>query len=128
MVEERFTAVLKVHVRVREFRDRVAREEPLDELYPLLLEVHAAMPAHFAEEDRPGGFFEAIVELGIVGAFSVKHLRRDHAELLAEAADVVTGWKRRSDTENRRRLNHFARELGNHEAVESHYADVIEAE
>ena len=123
----RFVAILRVHERVRSFVARCQAQEPLEELQPLLIEVVGAMPGHFAEEEAPGGFFEDLLQLGIVSERAIEHLRLDHIELKAQADDLVTRWNRRTAQENRRALTRFADALGAHERVETHYADGVEA-
>ncbi|NOY28340.1 MAG: hypothetical protein GXP62_20975 [Oligoflexia bacterium] len=127
MAEQRFVAVLKVHKTVRHFIARCQAQEPLEEIHPLLVDVVDAMPGHFDEEENPGGFFDAIVDLGIVAAYAVKHLKLDHGDLRVQARDLLAHWATRSAAENRRHLDHFAEDLGNHELVESYYADEIES-
>jgi len=90
-----------------------------EDLRALVEMLRYALPSHFAYEERPSGFLDALSDAGAHAA--VERLRSDHQEFRATVAQLGEALDR-GEPGIPTRLASLARKLREHERIESVYA------
>lgn len=88
-VKEVSAEIAGEHHRVLALVKRVREAQELDALVPLLDELHDLLMNHFAHEQYPGGFYDAIGAKGPDHAETVSDLIEDHNEMLSRLRNLV---------------------------------------
>ncbi len=87
-------------------------------LRALLHDLAEYLPVHFAQEEKPGGFFDSVLHTAPRYERAVETLRREHAEMLHEAHSFLAELAeepRRASKEHIERAKAFAKALEDHE-------------
>lgn len=116
------------HRRVMKQMERLRANASADELLPLLDELRTLLIVHFAREQLPDGFYDALGELAEARSDELKSLIAEHAAILSHLNETLSVAKESgadaSDLLNR--VSKLLDQLDSHEHKEHHFAvDVL---
>lgn len=118
------------HRRVMKQMERLRAGVSVDELLPLLDELRTLLIVHFAREQLPDGFYDALGELAEARSSELKSLIADHAAILSHLNETLAKAKE-SGAEASDLLNRVSKlldQLDDHERKEHQFAvDVLGA-
>ena len=121
----------KEHRRVMKLMDRLRAEASVSNLLPLLDQLRTLLIVHFAREQLPDGFYEALGELAESRRDELQMLIDEHATILSNLNEMLEQAKE-SDAGNQSellaRLSTLLQQLDGHEQKEHQFAvDVLGA-
>lgn len=119
------------HRRVMKLMDRLRSEASVTDLLPLLDELRTLLIVHFAREQLPDGFYEALGELAEPRRDELQTLIDEHATILSNLNEMLEQ-ARKSDAGDQsdllNRVSKLLQQLDGHEQKEHQFAvDVIGA-
>ena len=122
----------KEHRRVMKLMDRLRAKASVTDLLPLLDELRTLLIVHFAREQLPDGFYEALGELAESRRDELQTLIDEHATILSNLNEMLEQ-ARKSDAGDRsdllNRVSKLLQQLDGHEQKEHQFAvGVIGAE
>ncbi len=122
----------KEHRRIMKLMDRLRAEVSVTDLLPLLDQLRTLLIIHFAREQLPDGFYEALGELAESRRGELQDLIDEHATILSDLNEMMDQAKQ-SDAGNQsellNRVSTLLQQLDGHEQKEHQFAvDVIGAE
>ncbi len=83
-LESIYTDLEKEHRRVMKLMDRLRAQATVSDLLPLLDELRTLLIIHFAREQLPDGFYEALGELAESRRGDLQDLIDEHASILSD--------------------------------------------
>ncbi len=121
----------KEHRRVMKLMDRLRAEASVSNLLPLLDQLRTLLIVHFAREQLPDGFYEALGELAESRRDELQMLIDEHATILSNLNEMLEQAKE-SDAGNQSellaRLSTLLQQLDGHEQKEHQFAvDILGA-
>ncbi len=121
----------KEHRRVMKLMDRLRAEASVSNLLPLLDQLRTLLIVHFAREQLPDGFYEALGELAESRRDELQMLIDEHATILSNLNEMLEQAKA-SDAGNQSellaRLSTLLQQLDGHEQKEHQFAvDILGA-
>ena len=121
----------KEHRRVMKLMDRLRAEASVSNLLPLLDQLRTLLIVHFAREQLPDGFYEALGELAESRRDELQMLIDEHATILSNLNEMLEQAKE-SDAGNQSellaRLSTLLQQLDGHEQKEHVFAvDILGA-
>ncbi len=121
----------KEHRRVVKLMDRLRAEASVSNLLPLLDQLRTLLIVHFAREQLPDGFYEALGELAESRRDELQMLIDEHATILSNLNEMLEQAKE-SDAGNQpellNRVSTLLQQLDGHEQKEHQFAvDVLGA-
>ena len=121
----------KEHRRVVKLMDRLRAEASVSNLLPLLDQLRTLLIVHFAREQLPDGFYEALGELAESRRDELQMLIDEHATILSNLNEMLEQAKE-SDAGNQSelldRVSTLLQQLDGHEQKEHQFAvDVLGA-
>jgi hemerythrin len=121
----------KEHRRVMKLMDRLRAEASVSNLLPLLDQLRTLLIVHFAREQLPDGFYEALGELAESRRDELQMLIDEHATILSNLNEMLEQAKE-SDAGNQSelldRVSTLLQQLDGHEQKEHQFAvDVLGA-
>ena len=121
----------KEHRRVMKLMDRLRAEASVSNLLPLLDQLRTLLIVHFAREQLPDGFYEALGELAEPRRDELQMLIDEHATILSNLNEMLEQAKE-SDAGNQSellaRLSTLLQQLDGHEQKEHQFAvDILGA-
>ncbi len=121
----------KEHRRVMKLMDRLRAEASVSNLLPLLDQLRTLLIVHFAREQLPDGFYEALGELVESRRDELQMLIDEHATILSNLNEMLEQAKE-SDAGNQSellaRLSTLLQQLDGHEQKEHQFAvDILGA-
>jgi hemerythrin len=124
-----YTDLEKEHQRVMKLMDRLRAKASVTDLLPLLDELRTLLIVHFAREQRPDGFYEALGELAESRRGELQALIDEHATILSNLDEMLEQAKQAdagSQSELLNRVTKLLQQLSDHEQKEHQFAvDVI---
>lgn len=121
----------KEHRRVMKLMDRLRTEASVTDLLPLLDELRTLLIIHFAREQLPDGFYEALGELAEPRRDELQMLIDEHATILSNLNEMLEQAKQSgagNQSELLDRVSTLLQQLDGHEKKEHQFAvDVIGA-
>ena len=130
-LESIYTDLEKEHRRVMKLMDRLRAQATVTDLLPLLDELRTLLIIHFAREQLPDGFYEALGELAESRRGELQMLIDEHATILS-ALNGMLEQARQSGTGDQsellNRVSALLQQLDGHEQKEHQFAvDVLGA-
>ena len=115
----------KEHRRIMKLMDRLRAEASVSNLLPLLDQLRTLLIVHFAREQLPDGFYEALGELAESRRDELQMLIDEHATILSNLNEMLEQAKQ-SDAGNQSelldRLSTLLQQLDGHERKEHQFA------
>jgi hemerythrin len=121
----------KEHRRIMKLMDRLRAEASVSNLLPLLDQLRTLLIVHFAREQLPDGFYEALGELAESRRDELQMLIDEHATILSNLNEMLEQAKE-SDAGNQSellaRVSTLLQQLDGHEQKEHQFAvDILGA-
>ncbi len=121
----------KEHRRIMKLMDRLRAEVSVTDLLPLLDQLRTLLIIHFAREQLPDGFYEALGELAASGLGELQDLIDEHATILSDLNEMLDQAKQLdagNQSELLNRVSTLLQQLDGHEQKEHQFAvDVLGA-
>ena len=131
-LESIYTDLEKEHRRVMKLMDRLRAKASVTDLLPLLDELRTLLIVHFAREQLPDGFYDALGELVESRRDELQTLIDEHAAILSSLDEMLEQAKKSSAGDQPDlldRVSKLLQQLDGHEQKEHQFAvDVIGAE
>lgn len=118
----------KEHQRVMKQIDRLRANVAVSDLLPLLEQLRTLLIVHFAREQLPDGFYEALGELAEARSAELKTLIAEHAAILSHLNETLSVAKESGGDEADllNRVSKLLEQLDDHERKEHQFAvDVL---
>jgi hemerythrin len=121
----------KEHRRVMKLMDRLRAEASVSNLLPLLDQLRTLLIVHFAREQLPDGFYEALGELAESTRGELQMLIDEHATILSNLNEMLAQAKQSDvgkQSELLDRVSTLLQQLDDHEQKEHQFAvDILGA-
>jgi Hemerythrin HHE cation binding domain len=131
-LESIYTDLEKEHRRVMKLMGRLRAKASVTDLLPLLVELRTLLIVHFAREQLPDGFYDALGELAESRRDELQTLIDEHATILSNLNDMLEQAKKMSagdQSDLLDRVSKLLQQLDGHEQKEHRFAvDAIGAE
>ncbi|TDJ16036.1 MAG: hypothetical protein E2O65_11130 [Gammaproteobacteria bacterium] len=128
-LESIYTDLEKEHRRVMKLMDRLRDKISVTDVLPLLNQLRTLLIVHFAREQLPDGFYEALGELAESRRDELQTLIDEHATILSNLNEILEQAKQSgagNQSELLDRLSALLQQLDGHEKKEHQFAvDVI---
>ena len=115
----------KEHRRVMKLMDRLRDKASVTDVLPLLDQLRTLLIVHFAREQLPDGFYEALGELAESRRDELQMLIDEHATILSNLNEMLEQAKQpdvRKQSELLDRLSTLLQQLDGHEQKEHQFA------
>jgi len=130
-LESIYTDLEKEHRRVMKLMDRLRDKISVTDVLPLLNQLRTLLIVHFAREQLPDGFYEALGELAESRRDELQMLIDEHATILSNLNEMLEQAKQSAagnQSELLNRVSTLLQQLDGHEKKEHQFAvDVIGA-
>ncbi len=130
-LESIYTDLEKEHRRVMKLMDRLRDKISVTDVLPLLNQLRTLLIVHFAREQLPDGFYEALGELAESRRDELQMLIDEHATILSNLNEMLEQAKQSAagnQSELLNRVSTLLQQLDSHEKKEHQFAvDVIGA-
>ena len=130
-LESIYTDLEKEHRRVMKLMDRLRAQATVTDLLPLLDELRTLLIIHFAREQLPDGFYEALGELAESRRGELQDLIDEHATILSDLNGMLEQAKQSGagdEAELLNRVSALLQQLDGHEQKEHRFAvDILGA-
>jgi len=130
-LESIYTDLEKEHRRVMKLMDRLRAQATVTDLLPLLDELRTLLIIHFAREQLPDGFYEALGELAESRRGELQDLIDEHATILSDLNGMLEQAKQSGAGDQAELLDRVSRllqQLDGHEQKEHRFAvDILGA-
>ena len=121
----------KEHRRIMKLMDRLRAEVSVTDLLPLLDQLRTLLIIHFAREQLPDGFYEALGELAESRRGELQDLIDEHATILSDLNEMLDQAKQLdagNQSELLNRVSTLLQQLDGHEQKEHQFAvDILGA-
>lgn len=118
----------KEHKRVMKLLGRLREQAAAKDLLPLLEELRTLLIVHFAREQLPDGFYEALGELAESRRSELDELIADHKGILSDLNQLLSHAKDSpvvDETDLLDRVNKLLEKLDSHEQKEHLFATAV---
>ena len=115
----------KEHRRIMKLMDRLRAEVSVTDLLPLLDQLRTLLIIHFAREQLPDGFYEALGELAESRRGELQDLIDEHATILSDLNEMLDQAKQLdagNQSELLNRVSTLLQQLDGHEQKEHQFA------
>ncbi len=115
----------KEHRRIMKLMDRLRAEASVTDLLPLLDQLRTLLIIHFAREQLPDGFYEALGELAESRRGELQDLIDEHATILSDLNEMLDQAKQLdagNQSELLNRVSTLLQQLDGHEHKEHQFA------
>ncbi len=130
-LESIYTDLEKEHRRVMKLMDRLRAQATVTDLLPLLDELRTLLIIHFAREQLPDGFYEALGELAEPRRGELQDLIDEHASILSDLNGMLEQARQAGAGDQDELLNRVSallQQLDGHEQKEHQFAvDILGA-
>ena len=130
-LESIYTDLEKEHRRVIKLMDRLRAQATVTDLLPLLDELRTLLIIHFAREQLPDGFYEALGELAESRRGDLQDLIDEHASILSDLNGMLEQARQAGAGDQDELLNRVSallQQLDGHEQKEHQFAvDILGA-
>lgn len=130
-LESIYTDLEKEHRRVMKLMDRLRAQASVTDLLPLLDELRTLLIIHFAREQLPDGFYEALGELAESRRGELQMLIDEHAAILSDLNGMLEQARQSGTGDQSELLNRVSallQQLDGHEQKEHQFAvDILGA-
>ncbi len=130
-LESIYTDLEKEHRRVIKLMDRLRAQATVTDLLPLLDELRTLLIIHFAREQLPDGFYEALGELAEPRRGELQDLIDEHASILSDLNGMLEQARQAGAGDQDELLNRVSallQQLDGHEQKEHQFAvDILGA-
>ena len=130
-LESIYTDLEKEHRRVMKLMDRLRAQASVTDLLPLLDELRTLLIIHFAREQLPDGFYEALGELAESRRGELQDLIDEHATILSDLNGMLEQARQSGagdEAELLDRVSRLLQQLDGHEQKEHQFAvDILGA-
>ena len=130
-LESIYTDLEKEHRRVIKLMDRLRAQATVTDLLPLLDELRTLLIIHFAREQLPDGFYEALGELAESRRGELQDLIDEHASILSDLNGMLEQARQAGAGDQSELLNRVSallQQLDGHEQKEHQFAvDILGA-
>ncbi len=130
-LESIYTDLEKEHRRVMKLMDRLRAQATVSDLLPLLDELRTLLIIHFAREQLPDGFYEALGELAESRRGDLQDLIDEHASILSDLNGMLEQARQAGAGDQAELLNRVSallQQLDGHEQKEHQFAvDILGA-
>jgi hemerythrin len=128
-LESIYTDLEKEHRRIMKLMDRLRDKASVTDVLPLLDQLRTLLIVHFAREQLPDGFYEALGELAESRRGELQTLIDEHATILSNLNEMLEQAKQSgagNQSELLDRLSALLQQLDGHEQKEHQFAvDVL---
>ncbi len=124
-LESIYTDLEKEHRRVMKLMDRLRAQATVSDLLPLLDELRTLLIIHFAREQLPDGFYEALGELAESRRGELQDLIDEHASILSDLNGMLEQARQAGAGDQAELLNRVSallQQLDGHEQKEHQFA------
>lgn len=118
------------HRRLLKLTDRLGAQQTMEELLPLLGRLRTLLIVHFAREQLPDGFYEALGERAHNRRDEIQELIADHGEILSAVNALLDDAKSAGsgvESDVLSRLGQLIDRLRDHEQREHRFAEAVMA-